>query len=70
MPVAVAEADQRTLAASPAQAVLAVAVTEAQMRQITLALLVQLARVVAAGEQLVAAALVDGLAQVVQAVPA
>ena len=59
-------ADQRTLAASPAQAVLAAAVTEAQMRQTTLALLVLLARVVVAGEQLVAAALVDGLAQVVQ----
>ena len=70
MPVAVAGADQKTLAAETARAVLAAVVTEAEICQTTLALLVPLTRVAVVAEQLVAAAPADGQAQAAPEAPA
>ena len=70
MPVAVAVADQKTLAAETARAAQAAVVTEAEMRQTTLALLVPLTRAAVVAEQLVAAAPVDGQAQAAPEAPA
>lgn len=67
---AVAEVDQKTLAAGTARAAQVAVVTEAEMRQTTLALLVPLTQAAVVAEQLVAAAPVDGQAQAAPEAPA